>query len=130
MSGPARAEPSTECILVLAPLGRDAAITVDVLRRAEVDAETADSAAELTRRLREGAPAAAIVTWESLDERAIHELAVFAGAQPPWSDLPFLVFGPVDGGITSEARAVADLAPLGNVSLLDRPIRVITLLSA
>jgi signal transduction histidine kinase/ActR/RegA family two-component response regulator len=128
MSVPTSAEPSAERILVLAPVGRDAEITVDVLRRAELEAEAVQSAAELVRRLRE--TGAAILTWESLDAAAVRELSAFVAVQPPWSDVPILVFGPVDAAATAEAVALGELAPLGNVSLLERPIRVITLLSA
>ena len=56
----------------------------------------------------------------------------FVAAQPPWSDLPFLVFGAVAGAAeTSEALALAELAVArATSSLLERPIRVVTLLSA
>ena len=129
MSAAARAETSPERILILAPLGRDAAITADLLRRAEIEAEVVDTAAELARRLREPA-AAAILTWESLDATAMSALSAVVNAQPPWSDLPFLVFAPVDTAVAAEAQALGELASLGNVSLLERPIRVVTLISA
>ena len=129
MSAVPVAEPSAERILVLAPLGRDAAITADLLRRAEIDAEVVDTPADLARRLREPA-AAAVLTWESLDATAIRALSGVVNSQPPWSDLPFLVFGPVDVAATTEAMALGELSSLGNVSLLERPIRVVTLISA
>jgi signal transduction histidine kinase len=127
MTSPPTADLASERILVFAPLGRDAAITVDLLRRAEIEAQAVADAADLVRRLREPA-AAAILTWESLDAATVRAIAASVAAQPPWSDLPFLVFGPV--GATEEALAFGDLAPMGNVTLLERPVRFVTLMSA
>jgi signal transduction histidine kinase/CheY-like chemotaxis protein len=129
MISPPSADPSPERILVLAPVGRDAAMTVDLLRHAELDAEEVDGAGELIRGLGQGA-AAAILTWESLDGSSVREISAFVAAQRPWSDVPFLVFGPADVAAAEEARALGELASLGNVSLLERPIRMVTLLSA
>jgi signal transduction histidine kinase/CheY-like chemotaxis protein len=50
--------------------------------------------------------------------------------QAPWSDLPVLVF--TAAGAVTEARspALETLSAHGNVVLLDRPVRVVTLLSS
>jgi len=129
MSTPERAERSSERILVLASLGRDSEITVDLLQRAEIEAEAVQGAAALVGQLQ--APAAAVIlTWESLDAGALTAIGAFVEAQAPWSDLPFLVFGPASPEETAEALALAELSVLGNVTLLERPIRVVTLLSA
>jgi signal transduction histidine kinase/CheY-like chemotaxis protein len=86
-------------------------------------------AGTLVTRLR--APAAAVMlTWEALDVPSLAAIGNYVAAQPPWSDLPFLVFGPADPAETAEALALAELSVLGNVTLLERPIRVVTLLSA
>src|SRR5688572_28488287 len=101
MGAPVSAEPSPERILVPASLGRDAEITASLLRRAELQAETVEGADELARRLQ--APAAAVIlTWESLDRGAIAQLSDVVSAQPPWSDLPFLVFSAEDGASAAE----------------------------
>jgi signal transduction histidine kinase len=50
--------------------------------------------------------------------------------QPAWSDLPILVFTSIDATIQAMRPTAALLAPLGNVTLLDRPVRVATLVSA
>ena len=129
MSTPGLPAPSPERILVLASLGRDSEITVDLLHRAEIDAEAVRGAGALLEQLRAQA-AAVILTWESLDAEALAAIGGFVDAQPPWSDLPFLVFGPASAAETAEALALAELSVLGNVTLLERPIRVVTLLSA
>ena len=129
MSAPRAVDLSAERILVLASVGRDSEITVELLQRAEIEAEAVSGAAALAERLQ--APAAAvIVTWESLGPEALAAIGGGVNAQPPWSDLPFLVFGPASPAETAEALALAELSVLGNFTLLERPIRVVTLLSA
>jgi signal transduction histidine kinase/CheY-like chemotaxis protein len=122
------AEPMDEAILVLAPHGRDGELTVDVLQRAGYAAETVPDAVELARRLREPM-GAAIIAGESLDTPALDALTASIAAQPPWSDTPFLIFTPPDAA-EGGAGALRRLAPLGNVVLLERPIRIVTLQSA
>ena len=90
-------EPADEAILVLAPHGRDAELTVDVLRRMGHGADAVPSAAEMARRLREPM-GAAIVAGESLDQAAVDALTASVAAQAPWSDIPFLIFTPPDAG--------------------------------
>ena len=123
------AEDGGERIFVLAPHGRDSALTVDVLGRAGYDAEAAADGHALADGLRRSA-GAAIVAGESLDRASLDELAGIVSAQPPWSDIPFLIFTPQESAGSMDATAVERLAPLGNVVLLERPIRVITLRSA
>src|SRR5262249_17796605 len=48
----------------------------------------------------------------------------------PWSDLPILLFTSSDATIQRRAPTVELLLPLGNVILLDRPVRPITLVAA
>ena len=118
-----------ERIFVLAPHGRDSALTVDVLVRAGYEAEAVPDGPALADRLRRSA-GAAIVAGESLDRAALEALAAVVSAQPPWSDIPFLIFTPQESAGTLDAAAVERLASLGNVVLLERPIRVVTLRSA
>src|SRR5688500_15266246 len=124
-----KAEDAGERIFVLAPHGRDSALTVDVLGRAGYDAEAVRSGEALADRLRRSA-GAAIVAAESLDAPALAALTAAIATQPPWSDIPFLVFTPQESAGSMDSVAVDRLAPLGNVVLLERPIRVITLRSA
>src|SRR5688500_10767887 len=124
-----KAEDAGERIFVLAPHGRDSALTVDVLGRAGYDAEAVRSGEALADRLRRSA-GAAIVAAESLDAPALAALTAAIATQPPWSDIPFLLFTPQESAGSMDSVAVDRLAPLGNVVLLERPIRVITLRSA
>jgi signal transduction histidine kinase len=73
---------------------------------------------------------AAIITEEVLQSDTIMALAKKLSDQPPWSDFPILVL--TGGGLStaSTESAVRSRAPLGNVTLLERPLRPVTLISA
>jgi len=117
-----------EQILVLAPTGRDAALACTALGRAGLAAEACDDVAELCRRLGSGA-GAALVTEEALPPPALRCLVDAMGGQPAWSDFPLVVL--TGGGEATQAgvRALRALESLGNVTFLERPVRVMTLVS-
>jgi signal transduction histidine kinase/CheY-like chemotaxis protein len=50
--------------------------------------------------------------------------------QPPWSDLPVVVFASVDPGSSAARELGTQLAPLGNVTVLERPVHRATMISA
>ena len=112
--------------LIMAPAGRDNDITRELLNGAGIDAETFQDMDELLRSLREGA-AAILVAEEHLVGSGKAPLAAYLGQQPPWSDLPILILTRpgADSPESTEAWRT-----LGNVTLLERPTRVSTLLSA
>jgi signal transduction histidine kinase len=87
-----------------------------------------NSAGELAGAIREGA-GAAIVTEEALKGDAMHVLEPVLQEQPAWSDFPVILL--VAGGrVTAESERLRLLRiPLGNVLLLERPLRPETLLS-
>ena len=119
---------ASERILVAAPLGRDASLMIDVLMEAGYQAEACASAAELIAEIERGA-GMALVTYEFLDDAALDALGASLHRQPPWSDFPLLFFTPGDQD-PAAAMAAERLQSLGNVGLLERPIRLVTLLSA
>ena len=85
--------------------------------------------AELCRGWDDGA-GAAVVAEEALAPAACRAWPRPCGGQPAWSDLPLLVL--TGGGKATRATtAVAQaLEPRGNVTLLERPLRMLTLVSA
>jgi len=90
---------------------------------------TVANASELVGCIPEAA-AAAIVAEEALSESEIVELARTLDAQPPWSDFPMIVLTGSGMSTAATESAVRARAPLGNVSLLERPLRPATLLSS
>jgi signal transduction histidine kinase len=73
---------------------------------------------------------AAILPEEVLQNGTIGILAQRLSAQPPWSDFPIIVLTGSGMSTASTESAVRSRAPLGNVTLLERPLRPVTLISA
>lgn len=116
-------------LLVLAPFGKDGALITSVLQESGFRVEITTSVGSLSNAITEGA-GAAIVTEEILQAGTIGALAQCLANQPPWSDFPLIV---LTGGGRSTAdteSAARSRAPLGNVSLLERPLRAATLISS
>ena len=116
-----------ERALILAPRGRDALVARDILLDAQTSTVVCRDLEDLLQQLRRGADLA-IVTEEALrgDTRA---LAGWVGAQPPWSDFPFIVLTKHGGGVEWNPEAAKLTAILGNVSFLERPFHPTTLVS-
>ena len=115
-------------VLVLAPFGKDAALISSVLRDCSLQVEIASSTEALADAI--ASAGAAVITEEVLQGASIGALARRIAEQPPWSDFPIVVL--TGGGNTTAATelAVRSRAPLGNVSLLERPLRPATLISS
>jgi len=119
--------PREERILVFAPLGRDAELISEVLRRAGLACEIVAGFAALVAAIGEGA-GAAIVAEEALHGVDATGLHAWLARQQPWSDFPFVVLLGKTSSRHTDTRA--RLGDLGNVILLERPLNVQTLRSA
>lgn len=115
-----------ERILILAPIGRDAELTKKVLEEAGLSSQVMPDIDGLCRAVGEGA-GCALITEESLHPQALQTLAGVLALQPPWSDFPVLVW---NASAISRLHAGASLSRLGNVTLLERPVHVRTMISA
>jgi len=113
-------------VLVLAPTSRDAALTQSLLSDAGITVETCSSFDLLVAEVAQGA-ASVLLAEEALTPRNIAAFAECLEGQPNWSDLPVLVL--TRPGASSMALTEA-VRVLGNVTLLERPVRAGTLVSA
>ena len=118
----------SEEALVLAPLGRDAAVASRMLAEAGISARVCADLAELARELERGA-GFALVTEEALVEGDLRPVSRWIDAQPEWSDFPFVLLTHRGGGIERNPRAVRNLRLLGNVTFVERPFHPTTLVS-
>jgi signal transduction histidine kinase/ActR/RegA family two-component response regulator len=113
-------------VLVLPPTSKDAAITRDLLVPAGIPVVVCQSFECLVDEVTKGA-AAILVAEEAVSYAHNTALCELLARQPPWSDLPVLV-------LTRQGADSAELGEavrtLGNVTLIERPVRVATLLSA
>jgi signal transduction histidine kinase len=116
-------------VLILAPFGKDGTLIGAVLQECDIKSVTVPTLEALIAGIRDGA-GAAIVTEEVLQHESISVLAKLLADQPPWSDFPIIVL--TGGGMSTAATeiAVRSRAPLGNVALLERPLRAATLISS
>ncbi|HEX3695158.1 MAG TPA: hybrid sensor histidine kinase/response regulator [Polyangia bacterium] len=57
-------------------------------------------------------------------------IAAALSRQPAWSDLPILLLASGDPLAAENARAVSNLRRVGNVTILERPVRTLTLTTA
>ena len=115
----------TQLAAVFAPGGRDAEVIVSVLRNAGIAASAAQSFSDFVSAL-DGA-AVGIVADEALMREDRSQLASWIANQPPWSDFPFVLLS-FRG--ESEMRTGHLVGLLGNVTLLERPLRAMALVSS
>ena len=120
---------SDSSVLVLASRKSDQDLALVVLEKAEFAPLAAQSIADLCRRISTGV-GAVLLAEEALSLSGVERLLEILHAQPPWSDLPFVI-------LTSGGRSTAQslqrsklLERLGHVTLLERPIRTVTLVAS
>jgi signal transduction histidine kinase len=113
-------------ILLLAPTRKDGATTASLLEDAGLSVTSCSAFDGLIGELTDGA-GVVILPEETMTPTHTARLAAVVRAQPPWLDLPILVLA--HAGAESVATSAA-VKWLGNVTILERPLRVPTLLSA
>ena len=114
-------------IAIYAPVGRDASLASDLLGRAGIEAIACKTFVHLEEELQKGV-GAILLTEEELNPPRIARLSEWSRAQPPWSDLPIVVFSSLPGG--TRLRAISQLQEAANVSFVDRPVQRRTFLAA
>jgi two-component system, sensor histidine kinase len=111
-------------LLMLPPTPRDGLTTRDILWRAGVNIELCESVSGMAAEAVRGV--AAVLLPEEVVPVASPLLTAVIAQQPPWSDLPVLVLTRPGADSVDASFAVT---ALGNVMLLERPVRVATLVS-
>ena len=113
-------------VVMLAPTRKDGTTAASLLDDLGIATHACASFEEALGEVERGA-AVLILPEEQMTPARNAALARTLSAQPPWSDLPVLVL--TLAGADSPATGDA-VRTLGNVTLLERPLRVATLLSA
>ncbi|MGK7867568.1 ATP-binding protein [Falsiroseomonas sp. E2-1-a20] len=119
---------ASERALVLAPMGRDAALAGALLQEAGIESLTVGGVPALIAALEQGA-GLAVVAEEAFRGADLNALAARLSAQPPWSDFPFVLLTGRGGGPERNPAAAQLWSVLGNVSFLERPFHPTTLVS-
>lgn len=113
-------------VLLLAPTAKDASTTETLLGSAGIVVGVLSTVDALMSELMLGA-AAIIIPEEVVSAGSGARLRAFVETQAPWSDLPVLVLTRPGADSVESSQATQTL---GNVTLLERPLQVTTLLSA
>ena len=111
---------------MLAPTGKDAALTDAIFTGAGIACTCCKDIMELCAELDQGA-AAVLLVEEAVTHDRQDYLGRWLAQQAPWSDLPVLILARPGADSAAVARAM-DM--LGNVTVLERPARVAALVSA
>jgi len=115
-----------EAVLILAPTSKDAALSRKILAEAGLSCVLCRDIGELCVGI-DGRAGVAMLGEEALTAESLNLLRLAVHRQPAWSDFPFLIL--TEQGADSEV-VLRTLETLGNVTLLERPVRVPALVSA
>ena len=113
-------------LLLLTPTGRDAVLTASILQRADVDTFACADLDDVCEKIHHGV-GALLIAEEAIPRTEKNSLFSFLDGQPSWSDLPILVLARSGADSAAVSRA---MDRLGNVTVLERPTRIASLVSA
>jgi C4-dicarboxylate-specific signal transduction histidine kinase len=114
--------------IIVTPTGKDGRLISALLERLNMPCHVVSTVEEACAAIREGA-GAAILSEEAFVADSINHLLDVLHNQPSWSDFPVILLT-VSGRVTVESERLREIRrPLGNVFLLERPIRPETLLN-
>ena len=114
-------------ILIAAPVGRDAELMCEQLAKAGILCQPFREIEELCRECDQGA-GALLFTEEALPPEAMRSLVRALEKQPAWSEVPVMILTGLPS-MDAKARSYYELARLTNVTLIDRPVRIQSLIS-
>ncbi|HJU72215.1 MAG TPA: ATP-binding protein [Gemmatimonadaceae bacterium] len=116
----------SERVLVLAPTEADALLCRSVLGESRLEQTVCSTLAHLAQEMRAGA-GAVLLTEEVFAAADVHFMLDALEQQEPWSDIPIIF---LSGAGADSAAAAWAMELLGNVTILERPVRLTTLVSA
>ena len=115
-----------EAVLILAPTAKDALLCRKILEEAGAECAPCRDVGDVCGGIAGGA-GIAVLSEEALTNENLDLLRLELRRQPAWSDFPLLIL--TEEGADSE-MVLRTLETLGNVTLLERPVRVPALVSA
>ena len=117
--------PAEQRLLLLAPTLRDVQASLALFAKAGIACTSCEGIAALCQAIEEGTAALGLSEEAVLQDDA-ERLRRALEDQPVWSDLPVIVIARAGTELPGSSRA---LRSLGNVTLVERPMRTSTLLS-
>jgi PAS domain S-box-containing protein len=119
---------SSERAVILAPIGRDAAVAAALIRAGGFYADIAGDLAALLHEIEAGA-GLAVIAEEAIKTADLRGLVKWLGEQPSWSDFPIVLMTHQGGGPERNPDAARLGQALGNVTFIERPFHPTTLVS-
>jgi signal transduction histidine kinase len=116
-------------VLVLAPVGRDAAACAKLVEDVGLTAKVCSDVPDLVAELGLHADVV-LIAEEAFYGKAIDPVEAWVIGQPPWSDLPFVVLTNHNEGVRFTQFRRDLVRKLRNVSFLERPMQAISLQTA
>jgi signal transduction histidine kinase len=116
-------------VLILAPIGQDAKLSMQVLAEAGITGVIVKSINELCEKMQQ--PTACILlTEESITRESSGWLKEVLNSQETWSDLPIILMTSQRERYFTTQHILEIFSGIGNISLLERPVRTVTLVAA
>jgi signal transduction histidine kinase/CheY-like chemotaxis protein len=119
---------SSERAVILASVGRDAAVAAALIREAGFFANIAGDLAALMQEV-EGGAGLAVIAEEAIKTADLRGLVKWLNDQPSWSDFPIVLLTHRGGGPERNPDAARLGQALGNVTFIERPFHPTTLVS-
>lgn len=116
--------------IVWMPVGQDATLVCGLLEQVKLLCTCCRSAPEVCANLSGETLGIAIVAEEALDQGTVREIGDVLAQQPSWSHLPIIVLTSRSNSTEGSFHKLETMRALGNIILLERPLRKVTLLAA
>jgi signal transduction histidine kinase len=117
----------SRAVALVAPTGRDSTVAERILASAGIETILCKDMGEACTALDEGRAGVLMLAEEALDKSGRDCLLALLDNQPSWSDPPIVLLTGQDELSGSLSRGLDEIAARGNVTLLERPVRVATL---
>ena len=114
-------------VAVLTPTGQDARVAAKVLARSGLEPRVCADMADVCELIRKEEIGVLLLAEEALAPDARDKLFESLDRQPSWSDVPIVILTGEDELSGALPRILKGVAQKGNVTLLERPVRVATL---
>ena len=112
---------------LLTPTGRDGPVASRILENFGIDARVSKDMGELCRLISNDEVGVLVIAEEALGTAAQARLFESLNRQPSWSDVPIIILTG-EGELSSALpRVLRGVMEKGNVTLLERPVRIATL---
>lgn len=115
-------------VLILAPTSNDARLTSQFLQQNGFASTICPSLVDLGTHIGGGC-GALLLAEEALVGADMGALVEELKRQPSWSDLPLILITGTGDGVGVRPRYLRALAPVGNITIIERPVRPETLVS-